>query len=163
MTPCRTDYTRWSRNIDCILDGRQDHSKHSPAVTGAADVVRTMPNTTAAVGRGVSVCYAPQNSVSQRARVDNSIGIVEWVEREELHRCCYGGIRLRTGLCVLSCRALTIAGVRAGLPPSLSARIARATVEGADELMFREQNIEPIVFAKMSPLLAGRRLQRSTC
>jgi hypothetical protein len=60
---CHTDYTRWSRNIDFILDIRQ-------RLPGAADVVRTMPNTTAAVGRGVSVCYAPQNSVPQRAGVD---------------------------------------------------------------------------------------------
>ena len=112
--------------------------------------VRIMPNLPAAVGRGVTVCYAsPEVSSSQRAWVDqllDSIGIVEWVENEDLIDAATAISGSGPAYVFYLVEALALAGVQAGLPPSLSARIARATVEGAGELMFREPNIEVTAF-----------------
>ena len=48
-----------------------------------------------------------------------------------------GGFRLGAGLCLPAGRSLARAGVAAGLPAELAARLARETVAGSGELLHR--------------------------
>jgi len=110
-----------------------------------AVIVRAMPNTPAAVGRGMSVCCAgPGVSPTQKGQCTElleAVGEVAWVEQEDLIdpvTAVSGGGPAYVFLLV---ECLTEAGIKAGLPAELSARIARATVAGSGELL--RQSSEP--------------------
>ncbi|MET0606573.1 MAG: pyrroline-5-carboxylate reductase [Beijerinckiaceae bacterium] len=108
---------------------------------GARAIVRAMPNTPAAVGRGITAAVASAGvSTAQKATADallKAIGRVEWITDEAL----IDGVTAVSGsgpaYVFYLVEALAEAGARVGLPPDLSMRLARATVEGAGELMFR--------------------------
>ena len=113
----------------------------------SAAIVRAMPNTPAAVARGISAAVAaPGTTARQRAMADAllaSIGRVEWIDDESAHRPGDRGLGLRPRLCVPSRRMSGRKPARkAGLPAELAMRLARATVEGAGELLFRDQETE---------------------
>ncbi len=108
---------------------------------GRAAVVRAMPNTPAAVGRGISVAVAnPAVSSGQRAACGNllaAVGQVEWVEDEALLDPVTAVSGSGPAYVFLLAEALADAGVAAGLPRPLAERLARATVAGAGELLHR--------------------------
>ena len=88
------------------------------AVPGGS-VVRAMPNTPAAIGRGITVAVAAKNvSAAQRATADallRATGAVEWVDSESLMDAVTAGLRLRSGLCLPAGRG-TRARRRCGRP-----------------------------------------------
>ncbi|MFG1480067.1 pyrroline-5-carboxylate reductase [Xanthobacter sp. V4C-4] len=102
-------------------------------------LVRAIPNTPAAIGRGVSVAV-PSASVSAagRALADallGAIGSVEWVEDEALMDAATAVSGSGPAYVFLLAEVLAEAGRVAGLPADLSARIARATVAGSGALL----------------------------
>ena len=105
----------------------------------ATPLVRSIPNTPAAIGRGVSVAVtAPSVSQAQRdltAALLGAIGIVEWVEDEDLMDAATAVSGSGPAYAFLLAEAMAEAGAAAGLPADLAARIARATVAGAGALM----------------------------
>ncbi len=113
----------------------------------AGAFVRTIPNTPAAVGRGITACYpSAEVSAVQRAQADQllrAIGRVEWVESEDLIDAATAVSGSGPAYVFYLAEALAKAGAEAGLPPELSARLARATVEGAGELMYQDASTEP--------------------
>ena len=103
-----------------------------------AAVVRAMPNTPAAVGRGITVAVASAEvTPAQRVTADallGAVGEVAWVEDEALIdpvTALSGGGPAYVFLLI---EVLAEAGIAAGLPPELAERLARRTVEGAGEL-----------------------------
>ena len=108
----------------------------------ARAIVRAMPNTPAAIGRGITVAVANaqcRRGAAQAGARDllAAIGAVEWVERRGADGRRHRGLRLRAGLCVPAGRG---AGARPASPPAcrpLAARLARATVAGSGELLHR--------------------------
>lgn len=110
-----------------------------------AAVVRSMPNTPAAVGRGISVgCPNPSVTASQRARCDallQAVGEVAWVEDESLLDPVTAVSGSGPAYVFLLIECLAQAGVAAGLDAALAARLARATVIGSGELA--RQSDEP--------------------
>jgi pyrroline-5-carboxylate reductase len=104
-------------------------------------VVRTIPNTPAAIGRGITVCAPnPHVTVSQRKLCDDllaSIGEVGWVEQERLIDAATAVSGSGPAYVFLLAECLAAAGVKVGLSPELSARLAEATVSGAGELLRR--------------------------
>lgn len=101
-------------------------------------VVRAMPNTPAAVGRGMSVIYkdagVPVATLDLCGKLLSAVGEVAWVDDEELmHQvtAVSGGGPAYTFLLI---EALAEAGRAAGLPADLSMRLARSTVCGSGEL-----------------------------
>jgi len=112
-------------------------------------IVRTIPNTPAAIGRSVTGAAANDRvSVNQRLAVEQllaAVGKVEWLASEDLVDVLGAVSGSGPAYVFLLVEALAQAGAVAGLPPDLSARIARATVEGAGELMYRSPEIEPAV------------------
>lgn len=105
-------------------------------------LVRAMPNTPAAIGRGITGAYpTPTLSAHERATVENllaTMGQVVWVEREDLIDAVTAVSGSGPAYVFNMVEALAKGGEDAGLPPDLALRLARATVEGAGELLFRE-------------------------
>lgn len=102
-------------------------------------LVRAIPNTPAAIGRGVSVAV-PSDTVSAADRTLASallgaIGIVEWVDEEKLMDAATAVSGSGPAYVFLLAEVLAEAGRAAGLPADLSARIARATVSGSGALL----------------------------
>jgi len=104
-------------------------------------VVRAMPNTPAAIGRGITVAV-PANSVSaaQRATADallRATGSVEWVDDESLMDAVTAVSGSGPAYVFLLAEELARAGVEAGLPAELATKLARETVAGSGELLHR--------------------------
>ena len=101
-------------------------------------VVRAMPNTPAAVGRGVIVLYANAGaSAEQRAlaeRLMAAVGSVHWVADEEQMHAVTAVSGSGPAYVFLMIEALAAAAVRSGLPETLATELARGTVSGAGEL-----------------------------
>ena len=104
-------------------------------------VVRAMPNTPAAIGRGITVAVAAKNvSAAQRAVADallQAIGKVEWVDDETLMDAVTAVSGSGPAYVFLLAEELAHAGVEAGLPAELATRLARETVAGSGELLRR--------------------------
>jgi pyrroline-5-carboxylate reductase len=104
-------------------------------------VVRAMPNTPAAIGRGITVAVAAQNvSAAQRAVADallRATGSVEWVDDERLMDAVTAVSGSGPAYIFLLAEELARAGVAAGLPQELAAKLARETVAGSGELLHR--------------------------
>ncbi len=106
-------------------------------------IVRAMPNTPAAVGRGMTVMVAtPQVTAEDKELCSgllSAVGETAWVDDEALIdpvTAVSGGGPAYVFLLV---ETLAEAGRQAGLPAELSMRIARSTVAGAGELL-RQSN-----------------------
>jgi len=104
-------------------------------------VVRAMPNTPAAIGRGITVAVAAKNvGAAQRAVADallRAIGSVEWVEDERLMDAVTAVSGSGPAYIFLLAEELARAGVEAGLPLELATKLARETVAGSGELLHR--------------------------
>jgi pyrroline-5-carboxylate reductase len=106
-------------------------------------VVRAMPNTPAAIGRGITVAVAAGNvSAAQRAVADallRAIGAVEWTGDETLMDAVTAVSGSGPAYVFLLAEELARAGVEAGLPPELATKLARETVAGSGELLHRSE------------------------
>ena len=105
---------------------------------GSAAIVRTMPNTPAAIGRGITVaCASPLVTLAQRRLCDRllaAIGESSWVEDEGLLDAVTAVSGSGPAYVFLLIEALTRAGEAEGLPADLALRLARSTVAGSGEL-----------------------------
>ena len=106
-----------------------------------AAVVRAMPNTPAAIGRGITVAV-PNSEVSpaQRQLADallRATGAVEWIEDETLMDAVTAVSGSGPAYVFLLTESLARAGKKAGLPAELAQQLARATVAGSGELLHR--------------------------
>ena len=106
-----------------------------------AAIIRTMPNTPAAIGRGITVAVGNARvKPAQRTLADRllaAIGAVEWVDDERLLDAVTAVSGSGPAYVFLLAEALARAGSAAGLPADLAARLARATVAGSGELLNR--------------------------
>jgi pyrroline-5-carboxylate reductase len=112
------------------------------AVCGGS-VVRAMPNTPAAIGRGITVAVAAKRvSAAQRAVADallRATGSVEWADNEGLMDAVTAVSGSGPAYVFLLAEELARAGVAAGLPAELAAKLARETVAGSGELLHRSK------------------------
>ncbi len=106
-------------------------------------VVRAMPNTPAAIGRGITVAVAAGSvSAAQRATADallSATGVVEWVDDESLMDAVTAVSGSGPAYVFLLAEELTRAGIAAGLPAELATKLARETVAGSGELLHRSE------------------------
>jgi pyrroline-5-carboxylate reductase len=106
-------------------------------------VVRAMPNTPAAIGRGITVAVTAKNvSAGQRAIADallRATGSVEWIDDENLMDAVTAVSGSGPAYIFLLAEELARAGVEAGLPPELATKLARETVAGSGELLHRSE------------------------
>ena len=106
-----------------------------------APIVRAMPNTPAAIGRGITVAV-PNDAVTpeQKQRAHALLaasGAVEWIADERLMDAVTAVSGSGPAYVFLLAETLTRAGVAAGLPEDLAAKLARETVAGSGELLHR--------------------------
>jgi pyrroline-5-carboxylate reductase len=107
-------------------------------------IVRAMPNTPAAIGRGITgaVANASTNS-EQKALCEGllrAVGEVVWVPDEALIDAVTAVSGSGPAYVFLLAEALAKAGVAAGLDAATSERLATATVAGAGELLSRSKS-----------------------
>jgi pyrroline-5-carboxylate reductase len=103
-------------------------------------LIRAMPNTPAAIGRGITVAVAQNATAAQRelaARLLSATGTVEWVDDEALMDAVTAVSGSGPAYVFLLAEVLAQAGVAAGLPAPLAAKLARETVAGSGELLHR--------------------------
>ena len=109
-----------------------------------AAIVRAMPNTPAAIGRGITVaCANGRVTDAQRtacAGMLEAVGEVAWVEDESLMDAVTAVSGSGPAYVFLLAECLAEAGVEAGLPADLAHRLACATVAGAGELLYRSDD-----------------------
>lgn len=121
-----------------------DLTARAPA---ARAFVRAMPNTPAAVRRGITACVASAAASGTDRAVATAlleaVGRVEWLDREDLIDAVTAVSGSGPAYVFLLAECLAQAGAEVGLPPDLALRLARATVEGAGELMFQEAATAP--------------------
>lgn len=106
-------------------------------------IVRAMPNTPAAIGRGITVAV-PNAKVSARQRklateLLAATGTVEWVSNEKLIDAVTATSGSGPAYVFLLVEAMTKAGIASGLPADLAGRLARETVAGSGELLHRSE------------------------
>jgi pyrroline-5-carboxylate reductase len=111
------------------------------ALSQRAALVRAMPNTPAAIGRGITVAV-PNGRVSARQRelvhaLLAATGAVEWIADEALMDAVTAVSGSGPAYVFLLVEALARAGTAAGLPAELAAKLARITVAGSGELLQR--------------------------
>jgi len=106
----------------------------------AGALVRAMPNTPAAIGRGITVAVPVRASGAQRQLAEallSATGAVEWVDDEALMDAVTAVSGSGPAYVFLLAEALAQAGVAAGLPAPLAQKLARETVAGSGELLHR--------------------------
>ena len=101
-------------------------------------VVRAMPNTPAAVGRGASVLVANWHVDTNQRRLAEklmgAVGTTDWIEDERLMHVVTGMSGGGPAYVFLLIEAMAAAAVKLGLPQDLAMRLARTTVSGSGEL-----------------------------
>ncbi|MGM4931967.1 pyrroline-5-carboxylate reductase [Tardiphaga sp. 42S5] len=115
------------------------------------NVVRAMPNTPAAIGRGITVAVAASDvSPEQRGLTDallRATGSVEWVEDESLIDAVTAVSGSGPAYVFLLAEEMARAGIAAGLPPELAMKLARETVSGSGELL-RQSDLDAATLRK---------------
>ena len=112
------------------------------ALNARCALVRAMPNTPAAIGRGITVAVPRDVNPAQRDlahRLLCATGTVEWTDDEALMDAVTAVSGSGPAYVFLLAEALAEAGVAAGLPPPLAAKLARETVAGSGELLHRSE------------------------
>jgi pyrroline-5-carboxylate reductase len=114
----------------------------SEALGGAQRIVRAMPNTPAAIGRGITAAAAgPAITPADRARVDQLLaptGALLWLDDEGQMDAVTAVSGSGPAYFFRFAEALARAGEGAGLPPPVAMQLARATFTGAAALAEQE-------------------------
>lgn len=111
------------------------------ALGAATPIIRAMPNTPAAVGRGITAVIAnaatSQDQVALATELLSAVGEVVKLETESQMDAVTGVSGSGPAYVFHLVEALAVAGEAQGLSPDLAMKLARATVEGAGELLHR--------------------------
>ncbi|HPF47887.1 MAG: pyrroline-5-carboxylate reductase [Alphaproteobacteria bacterium] len=117
----------------------EDHISRDQAI------IRAMPNTPAAIGRGITVCCANRLvSVDKRevcTLLLQAVGMVEWIEDESLMDAVTALSGSGPAYVFAMVEAMASAGEAIGLDPELSRRLARETVCGSGALLDQSKEL----------------------
>ena len=133
-----------------IAAGRSLASFEAHLPAGIA-VVRAMPNTPAAIGRGITVCVAnAAASAPQRALCDallSAVGEVAWIDDERHMDAVTAVSGSGPAYVFLLAECMAEAGRAAGLDADLAMRLACATVSGSGDLLHQSE-LDPATLRK---------------
>jgi len=139
VVPALAPLVSASTVVVSIMAGRTLHFL-AAALGRPCALVRAMPNTPAAIGRGITVAVPRDADAAQRDlanRLLAATGAVEWIDDEALLDAVTAVSGSGPAYVFLLAEALAEAGVAAGLPAPLAAKLARETVAGTGELLHR--------------------------
>ncbi|MBN2752419.1 MAG: pyrroline-5-carboxylate reductase [Rhodospirillaceae bacterium] len=109
------------------------------AFGGQTPVLRVMPNTPAAVGRGISGLFANALVTDGQKTLGETllaaVGEVVWLETEDQMHAVTALSGSGPAYVFHLVEAMAQGGVALGLPPEVAMRLARATVVGSGELL----------------------------
>lgn len=121
-----------------IMAGKTLSALEAGLPAGTA-IVRAMPNTPAAIGRGATVGVANAVVSNEQRQLAQDLlaasGSVDWVEDEVLMDAVTAVSGSGPAYVFLLVESLAKAGMSAGLPEELAFSLARRTVTGAGELL----------------------------
>jgi pyrroline-5-carboxylate reductase len=108
-------------------------------------VVRAMPNTPASIGRGATAAFA-NSAVSAEQRqwaetLARAVGRFHWLDAENQLDAVTAISGSGPAYIFALVEAMAAAGETLGLPAALAMSLARTTVEGAGELLYREPGV----------------------
>jgi pyrroline-5-carboxylate reductase len=111
--------------------------------------VRAMPNTPAAIGRGVTGA-ATNGALTERqqriaATLLSAVGLFDWLPNESFIDAVTALSGSGPAYVFALVEAMAAAGTALGLPAEVAMRFARGTVEGAGELLAQSPQIAPSV------------------
>lgn len=108
-------------------------------------VIRVMPNTPAAIGAGISVAVANQNTSDKHREIADkllkSIGIVEWAKDESVMDAVTALSGSGPAYLFHLIEVMAGAGIECGLEPDFAMSLARQTVIGSAALAAAEPDI----------------------
>jgi pyrroline-5-carboxylate reductase len=111
---------------------------------GNARIVRAMPNTPGAIGKGITGLYAAKGATAaDKERAEgllSALGEIVWVAKEDLIDSVTAVSGSGPAYLFLMAEALTEAGVLEGLPRLQAEKLARATVAGAGALLAADKS-----------------------
>lgn len=132
-------YERFSGAVFLSIAAGKTIAYFTRALGEGVAIVRAMPNTPAAVGRGMTVAVPNKVVTAEQRRQCEAllaaVGDVALVEDEALIDAVTAVSGSGPAYVFLLAETLAQAGVAAGLPEDLAARLARATVSGSGELL----------------------------
>lgn len=122
----------------------------------SAAIIRTMPNTPAAVRRGMMVSVANKNVGDDQKKICDvlmqAIGTTAWVDDENLMDAVTGLSGSGPAYVFYMVQAMAEAGVAAGLDADLALKLAKTTVAGAGELALQSgESVEQLRVNVTSP------------
>ncbi|WP_373089556.1 pyrroline-5-carboxylate reductase [Sneathiella sp.] len=113
-------------------------ARFEKALGSHAAIIRVMPNTPAAVRKGMMVCCSNDQVTPEQERhcdmLMAAIGSVFWIEDESLMDAVTGLSGSGPAYVFYMIEAMAAAGVSAGLPEDLAVKLAEGTVAGAGAL-----------------------------
>lgn len=121
-----------------MLAARTVESLRAACNGASARIVRAMPNTPAAIGKGVTGVCSPDLDEEGRTLCTallSAVGDVAWVENEEQLEALTPISGCGPAYVFLLAELLEKEGLRVGLPPETARLIARGTVTGAGALL----------------------------
>ena len=109
------------------------------SIFGASQpVIRVMPNTPAAIGKGISVAVANKHVTTAQRDTAHALlaaaGVTEWIDDESLMNAVTAVSGSGPAYVFHLIETLATAGERAGLSPALSMKLARQTIIGSAAL-----------------------------
>ena len=157
MDQALPDYRRFARSQTLFLSIAAGKTlAYLRQQLGEATIVRAMPNTPAAIGRGMSVIVRqPDVDTAQLdlcSQLLSAVGEVAWVDDEDLINAVTAVSGGGPAYVFLLIECLAEAGRAAGLPAELAMQLARSTVCGSGELAYQSSEpAEALRKAVMSP------------
>ena len=110
---------------------------------GRASIVRAMPNTPGAIGKGITALYAPPSVRPEfrdlAVRLMAGLGPTFWVRKESWIDIVTAVSGSGPAYVFLFAEALAAAAREQGMPPAIAAQLARATIVGAGALLESDQ------------------------
>ena len=107
-------------------------------------IIRTMPNTPALIGKGMSVLCGNLSVTKTQKQLAfdllSAVGHTEWVEDENLMDAVTAVSGSGPAYIFYMIEAMTTSGITAGLPTSLAEKLARQTVIGSAALADSDKN-----------------------
>ncbi|MBT5072370.1 MAG: pyrroline-5-carboxylate reductase [Kordiimonadaceae bacterium] len=102
-------------------------------------IIRAMPNTPAAIGKGITVCCANDPVNTEQIKICETllqtVSVVEWLDDESLMDAVTALSGSGPAYVFYMAEAMAAAGEAIGLSPELSKKLARHTVSGAGALL----------------------------
>ncbi len=136
--PVLADFARAGALMISIAAGTD--TKLMFAAWGAeARIIRAMPNTPGAIGRGITGLFAAKGTTAADKRkataLLSALGETVWVSKEDLIDSVTALSGSGPAYLFLMAEAMTEAGIAEGLPRDQAEKLARATVAGAGALL----------------------------